>query len=101
MAVELLKSADFDTKVLQAKGTVLIDMFAEWCGPCKMLSPIVDQVAEERKDVAVYKVNVDEERSLAVNYRVMSIPTLLVFKDGELVKTSTGLISKEQVEELL
>jgi len=99
--VNQLKTADFKEKVLDKKGTVLVDMYADWCGPCKMLGPVVAEVSEETEDVDFYKVNVDDERSLAVEYKVMSIPTLLVFKDGELVKTSVGFVDKNGVKDLI
>lgn len=92
---------NFDAEVLQAKGTVLLDFWATWCGPCRMLSPIVDQVAAEHADLKVGKVNVDEQPELASQFNVMSIPTLIVFKDGQKVNESVGLIPKESVEALL
>ncbi len=92
---------NFQTEVLKTKGTVLIDFWASWCGPCRMLSPIVDQVAEEHPDVKVGKINVDEEPELASQFDVMSIPMLVVFKDGQKVNESVGLIPKEKVEELI
>lgn len=101
MEVKALTVEDFQTEVLDYKGTVLIDFWAAWCGPCKMLSPIIDQVAEERQDIKVLKVNVDEQQELAMKHKVMSIPTLVVYKDGEEVKRSMGAIPKSAVLELL
>lgn len=101
MAVEHLTTNDFDTKVAGSTGIVLIDFFADWCGPCKMLAPIVEEIAQKNPGIKVYKVNVDEENALAVKFRVMSIPTLVVFKDGEQIKTSVGLVSKQELEELI
>lgn len=92
---------NFDAEVLQARGTVLLDFWATWCGPCRMLSPIVDQVSAEHADLKVGKVNVDEQPELASQFNVMSIPTLIVFKDGQKVNESVGLIPKESVEALL
>ena len=92
---------NFQAEVIEAKGTVLIDFWASWCGPCRMLSPIVDQVAEEHPDVKVGKINVDEEPELASQFDVMSIPMLVVFKDGQKINESVGLIPKEKVEELI
>ncbi len=92
---------NFDTEVLQAKGTVLLDFWATWCGPCRMLSPIVDEVANAHADLKVGKVNVDEQPELASQFNVMSIPTLIVCKDGQKVNESVGLIPKENVEALL
>ncbi len=101
MAVEHITTNDFEAKVIQAKGVVLVDFYAEWCGPCKMLAPLVEEIAGENPDVTVYKVNVDEENALAVRFRVMSIPTLIVFKDGVQTKTSMGFISKQELAELI
>ena len=101
MSVIDVKTADFETEVLKSDKTVLVDFWAVWCGPCRMLSPVVDQVAEEDPDIKVCKVNVDEEQQLAIKYGVMSIPTLLVFKGGELVNQSVGVIPKEEVLNLI
>ena len=92
---------NFDQEVLMAKEPVLVDFWAAWCMPCKMLSPIVDQVASERSDVKVCKINIDDEGELAIRYGVMSIPTLIVFKNGEITNKSIGLISKEDIHALL
>ena len=101
MAAIVLTKENFDREVLKAEGTVLVDFWATWCGPCRMLSPIVDEVASERPDVKVGKINVDEQPELAQQFGIMSIPTLLVFKNGEKVQESVGLIPKEKVEALL
>ena len=101
MSVIDVKTADFEAEVLKSDKTVLVDFWAVWCGPCRMLSPVVDQVAEENPDIKVCKVNVDEEQQLAIKYCVMSIPTLLVFKGGELVNQSVGVIPKEEVLNLI
>ena len=101
MSVIKVNNDNFEQEVLQSEKTVLVDFYANWCGPCKMLSPIVDEVAEEVKNVKVCKVNIDEARDLAIKYDIMSIPTLLVFKDGNVVNKSLGLIKKEQVLDLL
>ena len=92
---------NFDQEVLMAKEPVLVDFWAAWCMPCKMLSPIVDQVASERSDVKVCKINIDDEGELAIRYGVMNIPTLIVFKNGEITNKSIGLISKEDILALL
>ena len=81
MSAQKLDQNNFNNSI--ANGTALIDFYADWCGPCRMVSPIVDEIAEERPDVTVGKVNVNDENALAMKYRVMSIPTLLVFKDGK------------------
>ena len=101
MSVIKVNNDNFEQEVLQSEKTVLVDFYANWCGPCKMLSPIVDEVAEEVKNVKVCKVNIDEARDLAIKYDIMSIPTLLVFKNGNVVNNSLGLIKKEQILDLL
>lgn len=92
---------NFETEVRKAPGTGLVDFWAEWCMPCKMLAPIVEQVAEENPDIKVGKINVDEEKELAAEFQIMSIPTLIVFKDGKAVKISSGLRPKEEIEKML
>lgn len=101
MAAIVITKENFNSEVLKAEDTVLVDFWATWCGPCRMLSPIVDEVASERPDVKVGKINVDEQPELAQQFGIMSIPTLLVFKNGEKVQESVGLIPKEKVEALL
>ena len=96
-----LTNENFEEEVLNSDVPVLVDFWAVWCGPCRMLSPVVDQVAEENPNIKVCKVNVDEEQQLAIKYGVMSIPTLLVFKGGELVNQSVGVIPKEEVLNLI
>ena len=81
MSVQKLNQNNFQNAI--ASGTALVDFYADWCGPCRMVSPIVDEIAAERSDITVGKVNVDDENSLAMKYGVMSIPTLIVFKDGK------------------
>ncbi len=88
---------NFENEVLKADKPVIVDFFATWCGPCKMQSPIIDEIAGERSDLIVGKVDVDENQDLAVKYGVMSIPTILVLKNGEVKKTFTGLTSKEDI----
>ncbi|MBR2323867.1 MAG: thioredoxin [Clostridia bacterium] len=92
---------NFDDEVLSVEGKVLVDFWAAWCGPCRMLSPIVDEVAENNDNVKVCKVNVDNEQELAIKYGVMSIPTLLLFENGKLVNKSIGLVSKEKLENMI
>lgn len=88
---------NFEEEVINSEKTVLLDFWASWCGPCQMVSPIVDEIAEERADIKVGKVNVEEQRELASTFRVMSIPTLMVVRNGEVVKRSVGASSKEEI----
>jgi thioredoxin 1 len=101
MAVITITKENFAQEVLQSEKPVLLDFWASWCGPCRMLSPIVDEVAEERGDVKVGKVNVDEQPELAGQFGVMSIPTLLVFEQGKLVRQAVGARPKASVLDLL
>ena len=101
MAVITITKENFEAEVLRSDKPVLLDFWASWCGPCRMLSPIVDEVAEERTDIKVGKVNVDEQADLAAEFGVMSIPTLLVFKNGKLVNQSVGARPKSGVLALL
>ena len=101
MEVSHITKDTFEKEVLQAEQTVLVDFWAAWCGPCKMLSPIVNQIAEEHPEIKVCKVDVDAESALAMDYKVMSIPTLLVFKNGEVVNQSVGVQSKTDIEGML
>ena len=101
MSIVNLTRNNFKTEVMQSDKTVLIDFWAEWCGPCRMMSPVIDDVAETLSDVKVCKVNVDEASDLASMFGIESIPTLVVIKNGQTVNKSIGLISKEQVLQLL
>ena len=96
-----LTSDNFRTEVLESEVPVLVDFWAEWCGPCKMVLPIVEELSEELKDAKVGKVNVDEQPELAMTYKIMSIPTLMVFKNGEAVNKAIGAMSKAEILELL
>ena len=99
MAVLKLNEANFSE--VTGKGTVLVDFYADWCGPCKMMAPVVAEISEERGDITVGKVNVDECPALAQQFGVMSIPTLLVFENGKVVKQSIGYIEKDEVMALI
>ena len=103
MAVITLTKENYESEVLQSDKPVLIDFWAGWCGPCQMLSPIVDAVAEERDDIKVAKLNVDQEdmQEIVMQFRVMSIPMRVVIKDGEETNRSVGVISKEEILALL
>ena len=101
MAALKITKDNFQAEVLEATETVLVDFWASWCGPCKMIGPIIDQIADERSDVKVCKINVDEEPELAAKFKVMSIPTLLVFKNGEVVTQSMGAKPKTAILSML
>lgn len=100
MSVITVTKDNFDKEVLQSDKPVLLDFWASWCGPCRMVSPIVDEIAAENPDKKVGKVNVDEEPELASKFDVMSIPTLFVFEDGELVNRAVGARPKEMILDL-
>lgn len=95
MAVPHLNKNNFEVEVLKNKGIVLVDFFATWCGPCKMTGPIIDQLAEEVKNVKFVKVDVDQNQELSSQYQIFSIPTFLIFKNGQVVGQFVGAQSKE------
>lgn len=101
MSIISVNSSNFSDEVLKSDKPVLVDFWAEWCGPCKMLSPVVDQVAAENPGIKVCKVNVDEAQDIAMQYGIMSIPTLIVFNGGKAVDQSVGVIPKAAIEELI
>ena len=100
MPIEIT-AENFETEVLQSDKPVLIDFWAAWCGPCRMLSPVVDEIAEENSDIKVGKVNVDEQGELAMKFGVMSIPMLVYFKDGKNVDSSVGVVPKSAIEKMI
>jgi thioredoxin 1 len=96
-----VKTDQFDKEVLESEQPVLVDFWAEWCGPCHAIAPVLDQIAQERSDLKVVKLNIDEEPSIAQRYGVMSIPTLILFKDGEPQAAAVGAMPKSMLEERL
>ena len=101
MSVIHIHQDNYHQEVLSSEKPVLLDFWASWCAPCRMLAPILDQVAQDRPDVKVCKINIDEEPDLANQYRVMSIPTLLIMKDGKVVNQSVGVRPKAQILNML
>lgn len=101
MAVVKVTKDNFESEVLNSDKTVLIDFWANWCGPCRMLSPIIDSLAEETDEVKICKVNVDEENDLAGSFGVMSIPTLIVIKDKKIINQSVGVQQKAAIKQML
>lgn len=98
MSVLKITSENYEEEVLKADKPVLIDFYAEWCGPCKMMRPIIDEIAEEKEDnIKVGKVNIDENQDLAMEYGVMSIPTIVIIKNGEVKKTFVGARDKSEI----
>ncbi|MBQ6900940.1 MAG: thioredoxin [Firmicutes bacterium] len=92
---------NFQKEIIESEKPVLLDFFATWCGPCQMLSPVIDEIAAERSDIKVAKINVGEQRDLARQYKVMSVPTLMVIRNGEVVNRSLGAMPKHEVLSLL
>ena len=101
MAIVNISLNNFQTEVSASEKPVLLDFYADWCGPCRMVSPIVDEIAEERNDIKVGKINVDQENELAEAFGVYSIPTLVVMKDGKIVSQAMGARPKEQILAML
>ena len=99
--VIVLTADNFETEVLQSEKPVLVDFWASWCGPCRMLAPTIDEIAAENDGIKVCKVNVDEEESLAAAFGIMSIPTVLAFKNGKAINHSIGVQSKQALLQLL
>ena len=101
MEIVDVTSDNFDEEVLKADKKVLVDFYAEWCGPCKMLAPIVEEVASENEDLKVVRINIDNEESIAMDYQIMSIPTLVLIKDGKEVDRVIGAVQKKVIENMI
>lgn len=97
MSVLVLNDDNFESEILNSEKTCLVDFFATWCGPCKIMSPVIDEIAAENPDIKVGKVDVDEAEEIAAHFGIMSIPTLMVFKGGESVKTFVGVTDKDAI----
>ena len=101
MSVKKIEEKDFKKVISNKEKKVIVDCYADWCGPCRMLSPIIDDLAEEIDSCEFYKLNVDEAENVSREYGIMSIPTVLIFKDGKVINKSIGLKTKEELKELI
>lgn len=101
MAIMIVNGENYEAEVIKSDKTVLLDFYADWCGPCKMLTPIVEKISEEEANVKVCKINVDDSPELAANFKIMSIPTLIVMKDGKETAKAIGMRSKAEIIKML
>ena len=101
MSVVIINKDNFENEIMNSEKTVLLDFWAGWCGPCKMISPIIDEIAKEHPEIKVGKINVDEQPEIANSFDIMNIPSLFVLKNGEITNRSAGVKSKTQIEEML
>lgn len=97
MSTLKITSENFEKEVLSSDKPVVVDFYADWCGPCKMMAPVIDELASENQNIKVGKVNVDDNQNLAVNYGIMSIPTIIIFKNGDVAKKFVGFTSKQEI----
>ena len=96
-----INTGEFDSEVLNQRGVVIVDFYATWCGPCKMLTPVLESIDNEMENIKVVKVDIDESRRLAMNYGIQSVPTIKIFKDGREVVTRVGFQAKETLENII
>ncbi len=101
MALQILNETNFKQFIEEKRGTVLVDFYADWCGPCKMLSPVLEKISKENEDIEIVKVNVDESSSLAEEYGVVNIPTMVFLKDSEIAHVQVGLLPEVEILNLL
>ncbi len=101
MAIVKVTDKNFQKEVMGADETVLVDFYADWCGPCKALAPIIEEFSQTHREIKVAKVNVDEEEELSAKFEIMSIPTILIFREGKITNQSTGVRTVQQIEDML
>ena len=99
--VNILNDKNFDEPINNSKGKVVVDCYADWCGPCKMLAPIIEEISEELNTITFYKLNVDENEETSNKFQIMTIPTILIFNDGKLISQTAGFMTKDMVLELI
>ena len=99
--ITTITKENFENEILKADKPVLVDFWASWCGPCRMLGPTIDEIAEEHPEIKVCKINIDDEAELAIRHGVMSVPTLMIFKNGEIAQTAIGVRPKDEILDLL
>ena len=99
--ITTITKENFEHEILKADKPVLVDFWASWCGPCRMLGPTIDEIAEEHPEIKVCKINIDDEAELAIRQGVMSVPTLMIFRNGEIAQTAIGVRPKEEILDLL